>query len=118
MALMDLFPDLFSTMAQEGAPLVSSSEVRWYHSGVWKAPFPVERETMSQSRPFLEQHVRECLAARENVRFIDACEVTGLCVQDDQVTGVFLRYRDNARTKSSMKQEETWVLVRRPGFAA
>jgi 2-polyprenyl-6-methoxyphenol hydroxylase-like FAD-dependent oxidoreductase len=100
--LMDLFPDLFSTMAQEGAPLVSSSEVRWYHFGVWKAPFPIERETGYQNRPFLEQHVRECLAARENVRFIDACEVTGLCVQDDQVAGVYLRYRDEEQYKKML----------------
>jgi 2-polyprenyl-6-methoxyphenol hydroxylase-like FAD-dependent oxidoreductase len=94
MVLMDLFPDLFSTMAKEGAPLGSSSELRWYHFGVWKAPFPIERQVVYQSCPFLEQHVRECLAVRENVRFIDACEVTGLCVQDDQVTGVFLHHRD------------------------
>jgi 2-polyprenyl-6-methoxyphenol hydroxylase-like FAD-dependent oxidoreductase len=102
MVLMDLFPDLFSTMVQEGAPLVSSSEVRWYHSGVWKAPFPIERQTVYQSRPFLEQHVRKSLTARGNVRFIDACEVTGLCVQDDQVAGVFLRYRDEEQYKEML----------------
>jgi len=99
MVLMDLFPELFSTIVQEGTPLVSSSEVRWYHSGVWKAPSPIERETVSQSHLFLEQHVRASLAARENVRFIDACEVTGLCVQDDQVAGVYLRYRDEEQYK-------------------
>lgn len=102
MVLMDLFPDLFSTMAQEGAPLVSNSEVRWYHFGVWKAPFPIGRQAVYASRPFLEQHVRECLAARGNVRFIDACEVTGLCVQDDQVSGVFLRYRDEEPYKEML----------------
>ncbi len=100
--LMDLFPDLFSTMAREGAPLVSSSQVRWHHFGVWKAPFPIERQAVYTSRPFLEQHVRSCLAARENVRFIDACDVTGLCVQDDQVTGAFLRYRDEEQYKKML----------------
>src|SRR5947208_4588501 len=102
MVLMDLFPDLFSTMVKKGAPLVSSSEVRWHHFGVWKAPFPIERQAVYASRPFLEQHVRECLAARENVRFIDACEVTGLNVQDEQVAGVFLRYCDEEPYKEML----------------
>jgi 2-polyprenyl-6-methoxyphenol hydroxylase-like FAD-dependent oxidoreductase len=102
MVLMDLFPDLFSTMAQEGAPLVSSSEVRWHHFGVWKAAFPIERQAVYVSRPFLEQHVRACLAARENVHFIDACEVTGLNEQDGRVMGVFLRYRDEEPYKEML----------------
>ena len=100
--LMDIFPDLFSTMVQEGPPLASSSEVRWYHFGVWKAPLLIERQVVYQSRPFLEQHVRTCLAARDNVWFIDACEVTGLCMQDDQVAGVFLRYRDEEQYKEML----------------
>jgi 2-polyprenyl-6-methoxyphenol hydroxylase-like FAD-dependent oxidoreductase len=46
-----------------------------------------------QSRPFLEQHVRDSLAGRGNVQFIDACEVTQLCAHDERIAGVALRHR-------------------------
>jgi len=91
--LAKIFPDLFPKLAQDGAAVHSSSDARWYQFGVWKAPFPVERQAVYPSRPFLEQHVRACLIARENVRFIDACEVTQLCVKENQITGVVLRSR-------------------------
>src|SRR6266566_4472373 len=95
--LTELFPDLSSALIQGGAPYVDSIEdVRWYHFGVWKARFPSDIRGYSQSRPLLEKGVRDGVAARANVHFIDACEVTGLCANNDhtRVIGVQLRHRN------------------------
>ncbi len=94
--MIELFPDLPAALAQRGAPYVDGiADVRWYHFGRWKTRFPSKIIGYSQSRPFLEQCVRRCLATQANVRFIDHCEVTRLCANDDNtsVTGVHLRYR-------------------------
>ncbi len=40
--LKELFPDLFPKLAQDGGALLSSSEICWYHLGVYKAPFPLQ----------------------------------------------------------------------------
>ncbi|HLX58646.1 MAG TPA: FAD-dependent monooxygenase [Ktedonobacteraceae bacterium] len=92
--LDDFFPGLSSTLARDGAPLIDTiADVCWYHFGVWKARFPGAITGFSQSRPFLEELVRDCLAERANVSFLDGWEVTGLCASADhtRVTGVRLR---------------------------
>lgn len=91
--LGELFPDLFPALARDGAVPLSISDIRWYTFGAWMKPVPTPVKTLVQSRPFLEQHVRDSLAVRSNVRFIDACEVTQLCAHDERITGVALRHR-------------------------
>ena len=88
----EYFPDLFPTLAQDGAIPVGTEGVRWNQLGVWMAPVRSPVKTLFQSRPFLEQHVRDQLAARDNVRIRDACEVSQLCASTDRITGVVLRY--------------------------
>jgi 2-polyprenyl-6-methoxyphenol hydroxylase-like FAD-dependent oxidoreductase len=87
----EYFPDLFPTLARNGAILVSTRDVRWNQLGVWMAPVRSPFKISFQSRPFLEQHVREQLAARDNVRIMDACEVSQLCGHTHRITGVNLR---------------------------
>jgi 2-polyprenyl-6-methoxyphenol hydroxylase-like FAD-dependent oxidoreductase len=89
----EYFPDLFRTLAQDGAIPVGTDSIRWNQLGVWMAPVRSPVKISFQSRPFLEQHLREQLAARENVRIMDACEVSQLCAHNDRVTGVVLRHR-------------------------
>src|SRR5260370_10400386 len=76
--LRDLFPDLYPTLAQEGAVPVASDEVQWYDAGLWKGPSPNPIKGYAASRPFLEQYVRRFVEARANVRFLHGCEVNGL----------------------------------------
>ena len=102
--LAELFPDLFATLAQDGAVRLNNADVYWYHFGVRKAPYPSSTKGFYQSRPFLEQHVRGCLTARANVRFIDACEVTKLCANEDnsRITGVSLLPRTGEQRQETL----------------
>ena len=51
----EYFPDLFLTLAQDGAILVSMGDLRWNQLGVWMAPVPSPVKTLFQSRPFLSR---------------------------------------------------------------
>jgi 2-polyprenyl-6-methoxyphenol hydroxylase-like FAD-dependent oxidoreductase len=101
----EYFPDLFRTLAQDGAIPVGTEGLRWNQLGVWMAPVPSPVKTLFQSRPFLEQHVRDQLAARDNVRIMDACEVSQLCAHNDRITGVVLRYRTGEQHEEALSAD-------------
>jgi 2-polyprenyl-6-methoxyphenol hydroxylase-like FAD-dependent oxidoreductase len=104
------FPDLFAALAQDGSVPVSTSDIRRYQLGMRVAEVPSPVKTLWQSRPFLEQHVRACLAARKNVQILDACEVTRLRADDRRITGVFLRHRGGEQREDE-EEELTADLV-------
>ena len=101
----EYFPDLFLTLAQDGAILVSMEDLRWNQLGVWMAPVRSPVKALFQSRPFLEQHVRDRLAARENVCIMDACGVSQLCARNDRITGVVLRYRTGEQREEALSAD-------------
>jgi 2-polyprenyl-6-methoxyphenol hydroxylase-like FAD-dependent oxidoreductase len=70
------FPDLFAALVQDGAVPVGTTDIRRYQLGVRVAAVPGPVKGLWQSRPFLEQHVRVALTARNNVHFLDGCSVT------------------------------------------
>ena len=95
--LQGLFPDLFATLMQEGSIAIDTvADFHWYNFGAWKPRFKSGITFYSQSRPLLEGLVRERVAARENVRFLDACDVIKLCANDDatQITGIQIRHHE------------------------
>jgi 2-polyprenyl-6-methoxyphenol hydroxylase-like FAD-dependent oxidoreductase len=93
--LGELFPGLFEALTEQGAVRFSPQDIRSYNLGSWNTRFPSSIHIYSQSRPFLEMYVRDFLAARGNVRVLDAYEVTQLLATPDssRVTGVSLRSR-------------------------
>ncbi|HJT55022.1 MAG TPA: FAD-dependent oxidoreductase [Ktedonobacteraceae bacterium] len=99
------FPDLFPTLASDGAIPVRTEDVRWNQLGLWMVPVRSPLKNLFQSRPFLEQHVRDQLAVRENVRIIDACEVSQLCVRNDRVTGVVLWHRTGEQHEEDLSAD-------------
>src|SRR5437588_4521439 len=94
--MKELFPDLFPALIKDGAvPIDTVADFHWYNFGAWKARFKSGITFYSQSRPLLEGLVREQVAARSNVRFLDMCDVVKLCANHDatQITGVQIRHR-------------------------
>jgi 2-polyprenyl-6-methoxyphenol hydroxylase-like FAD-dependent oxidoreductase len=106
--LTDLFPDLFPSLLQGGATAVDFvADFHWHYFGVWKAQFSSEIISYTQSRPFLEQHVRDCLEARSNVCFVDDSEVAQLCATDDhsRITGVHLQHRNGGHREDELSAD-------------
>ncbi len=94
--LQEFFPDLFPALIQDGTtPIDTVADFHWYNFGAWKARFNSGITFYSQSRPLLEGHVRERVAAKSNVQFLDECDVVKLCATDDatRITGVQVRHR-------------------------
>jgi 2-polyprenyl-6-methoxyphenol hydroxylase-like FAD-dependent oxidoreductase len=99
------FPHLFPTLAQDGAIPVGTEGLRWNQLGVWMTPVRSPVKALFQSRPFLERHVRDQLAARDNVHIMDACEVAQLCAHNDRITGVVLRYRTGEQHEEALSAD-------------
>lgn len=98
--MMGLFPELFPKLIEDGTISIDTvANFHWYNFGAWKARFPSGITFYCQSRPLLEGHVRQQVAARSNVRFLDECDVVRLGANDDatRITGVHVRHRDGDR---------------------
>ena len=100
--LEEYFPDLFATLAQDGAIPLRPSDLHRYQLGGWVGTVPGPVKTLWQSRPFLEQHVRTALKSRPNVQVWDACEVTCLRTNGEQITGVVLRHRSGEQREEEV----------------
>jgi 2-polyprenyl-6-methoxyphenol hydroxylase-like FAD-dependent oxidoreductase len=103
-ALSELFPGLFEALTQDGAIRFAVADMKQYQSGAWNERFPIPIHLYSQSRPFLEQYVRDFLAARGNVRLLATCQVTRLLATEDssRITGVSLHYRDGEQREEEL----------------
>lgn len=90
-ALEELFPGLTDELVAQGA-LYGDIQLhgRWYNEGVRLRQAPSGLNSLSVSRPLLEGHIRQRLAAFPNVSIMDGCEVAGLVATSDRrrVTGV------------------------------
>jgi 2-polyprenyl-6-methoxyphenol hydroxylase-like FAD-dependent oxidoreductase len=102
--LTKLFPGLFEALTQSGALRFSTADIKSYQLGAWSERFPIPTYSYTQSRPFLEQRVRNFLAARSNVRFLTTCQVTRLLATEDSrhITGVYLHYRSEEQREEEL----------------
>jgi 2-polyprenyl-6-methoxyphenol hydroxylase-like FAD-dependent oxidoreductase len=96
------FPDLFAALAQDGSVPLGTADIRRYQLGVRVAPVPGPAKSLWQSRPFLEQHVRAALLARDNVQILDGCSAARLRTHDERVTGVVLRHRSGPQHEDEL----------------
>lgn len=106
--MRDFFPDLFPVLMQDGTiPIDTVADFHWYNFGAWKARFISHITFYCQSRPSLEEHVRQQVAARSNIRFLDECDVTGLCANQGatHVTGVQVRYREGEQREEKLSAD-------------
>lgn len=101
----ELFPDLFPALLEGGAtPLDMGADLRWYQFGVWKIQFPSGIRGYSLRRPWLEAQIRQRVASRANVRFLDGYEVARLCANADskRITGVQVRSADEEHREEEL----------------
>ena len=100
--LGEYFPDLFAALAQDGAVPLGTSDIRRYQLGVQVGEVSSPVRTLWQSRPFLEEHVRAALSARNNVQILDGCAATRLMTNDGRVTGVVLRHLSEQQQENEL----------------
>src|SRR5438874_599266 len=106
--MKELFPDLFSALIQDGSiPIDTVADFHWYNFGAWKARFKSGITFYCQSRPLLEGLVRDQVAARSNVRFLDACDVVKLCANADatRITGIEVRHHDGEQSEERLSAD-------------
>ncbi len=89
--IAELFPDIAADMRSAGAiPVDASSDIRWFHYGVWKARDGVGITFYLTNRMVFESAIRSRVRAWANVEVLDDRDVTGLLVDrsTNRVTGV------------------------------
>lgn len=97
--LEQYFPGLFDALAAAGGESFdNSSDMRWYHGGVWKMREPAGMRIHSQSRPLLEHQVRRILLERDSVE-IRKDSVSSLVIENGEVRGVSIRQAEGTDTK-------------------
>ncbi|MFD0900329.1 FAD-dependent oxidoreductase [Actinomadura sediminis] len=93
--LDELFPGFTERAVAAGIPTADLGELRWFFNGRRTRPAPTGLVCVSADRPVLESHVREGVAAWENVRFAEETDILDLVATGDgaAVTGVRVRRR-------------------------
>jgi 2-polyprenyl-6-methoxyphenol hydroxylase-like FAD-dependent oxidoreductase len=86
-AIERLFPGLAQAVVEQGGLEADIERLRWFDHGGYHARC-TGIEALLVSRPRLEAHVRERLAALPNVRIRERCEVLALRAEGTRVTGV------------------------------
>ena len=89
-----LFPGVMKDVVRAGGQRIDfSKDVRWFHGGHWKMRYESGFEIAVQSRPLLEQKIRERVEALGNVAFYYGYEVEAPRTSGDKsrITGVTAR---------------------------
>lgn len=68
--LEEMFPGLIEELERGGASVGDWGEtIRWHHFGKWKARYKSNWNVVVMTRPFLETHIRQRMAASSNIHF-------------------------------------------------
>lgn len=103
-AIAKQFPKLFADLVEQGSIVVdiSTEELQWFHHGAWRLPPSTKIFGYSQTRPFLEWHLKRHLALHHPVQFLTATSVVGLQTdaRKQRITGVHIRPADKGAVKT------------------
>lgn len=92
-----LFPGLAAETESDGAALFDfAQDVRWRQHGSWKARFESDVTAPAQTRPVLEERIRQRVVSLPNVRFAWRSAAVDLSFghEADRVNGVWARLPD------------------------
>jgi 2-polyprenyl-6-methoxyphenol hydroxylase-like FAD-dependent oxidoreductase len=73
-----------------------SKDLAWHHRGIWKMRIDSGVVIYTQTRPFLEWHIRQRVLNRANVSVITECDVESFVTDESKtrVIGVSIKRRD------------------------
>lgn len=100
--LEQLFPGLTDELASKGAEAVDwTADYQWLFLGGWGPRFPSEITTNPCTRNLLEAIIRQRLADKSHVEFLEACTVTDLLTNtgNTAVKGVRVRERNGTEVE-------------------
>lgn len=107
--LKQLFPGIEAELIAAGAPTIDWI-ADWFMFGMWglSPRFPSNLKGQACSRHLLEWTIRRRLAKYDNLKFLEATQVTQLLADENKskVTGVRLRYRARKEQGETSKLEE------------
>ncbi len=94
--LEELFPDFTEELVAAGAPVGDLGEMRWYFNARRMQKVHTGLVSVTPTRPVLEYHVRERVAAIPNVTYLQRHDILGLMSTQDgsRVIGARVRSRD------------------------
>lgn len=95
--MSELFPGLTDGLVEGGASLVDmSKDLAWHHRGLWKRRVDSGVAIYTQTRPFLEWHIRQQLLGCKNVNPISECDVKSFMTDAEKrrVVGVVIHRRN------------------------
>jgi 2-polyprenyl-6-methoxyphenol hydroxylase-like FAD-dependent oxidoreductase len=97
-----LFPGLTNDIAASGVPLGDLGDLRWYFHGQRLHPTHTGLVCLSVTRPVLEWHVRERVAAIPNVVFLEECDILDLVTTPDRrrVTGARIQRQSGGQPEA------------------
>lgn len=97
--LEKLFPGLREEMITDGTHLIDvAADMMWLTPAGWGVRFPSDISMLGFSRDLIDCKVRRRLAAINNIRFLQGCEVTGLLSNTDGtcVAGVSVHHHQQS----------------------
>ena len=128
--ISELFPGIIDEMVADGALLIDSSEIDWFHYGVWKAKYSCGIVYCLQSRSHLEQHIYRRLALYSNISRLNNSKVIGLTLSPNRqrITGVRISVGESEQSQkildadlvvdASGQSSQTHIWLKRLGYSA
>ena len=94
-AIERLFPGRTAELARNGAQPFDYGQSQFYIIGTWMPRIQTGLNTLAQTRPFLEQHVRRWVNELSNVEIIDGARVAALLWDQDstRVAGLVIQQK-------------------------
>jgi len=107
-----MFPGLRQELVEAGGVMVSvGQELLAYMQGNWLPTFPSDMESVSCSRPLLEQTIYRRLLANPQISFLEETDVCGLLTDENRthVTGISYRSRQHGGEAAQSLQADLVV---------
>jgi len=98
-ALDHLFPGRLPELVRAGSQPFDYGQSQFHMCGQWMPRMATELDSLAQTRPFLEEHLRRWVRELPNVRAIFGASVKAPIFEGPRVTGVSVQYAGGDRAE-------------------